>query len=263
MASRARADTSGRFPNRSIDRAASRKASGASGSRWRSRTRSTLIRTISSGIDDGSVTTIRYPNRTTCSGSIRLIRIRANRSPTPGVSYSANAPMTAGWGKPPLRPRQRGRGQHQSGGRGGLDGRLQDGDHAPHGVSREHHAPGRELGDESRDDPSFVHHAGPATESGRRAEPRQVERQDPAEPGESRGDLEPVEMRTTETVDQHERRVARTIPRPVPHRSVQVDGRELGKVEAHGREPTRDARSPCVGRRGWTWNICTLKSVPG
>ena len=102
MAPRARADTSGRFPNRSIDRAASRKASGASGSRWRSRTRSTLIRTISSGIDDGSVATIRYPNRTTCSGSIRLMRIRANRSPTPGVSYSANAPMTAGWGRPPL-----------------------------------------------------------------------------------------------------------------------------------------------------------------
>ncbi len=59
MPSSARVDTCGRFPSRSIDRAASRNASGASGSSCRSRTRSTFSCTISSGRDEGSAMTIR------------------------------------------------------------------------------------------------------------------------------------------------------------------------------------------------------------
>ena len=263
MASRARADTSGRFPNRSIDRAASRNASGASGSRWRSRTRSTLIRTISSGIDDGSVATIRYPNRTTCSGSIRLMRMRAKRSPTPGVSYSANAPMTAGWGRPPL--------DHGSADEVSTSPAVEAGSTAACRIaitppmecpaSTTLPVASSEMNRETIRRSSIT--PDPRPSRGRRAEPRQVEREDPARAPRARG-----RPGASSDVSRRGRGSTRTscrrdhptlgIARVRPGRWSQAREDRGSRTRAY---PVAFAHRP--RKRHGRWNISKLRSVPG
>ncbi len=137
-----------------------------------------------------------------------------------------------------LRPRQRRRGEHQPCDRRRLDRRLQHRDHATHRVPCHHDASGAPLGDEARDDPSLVHQAGAPPVARRPPESREIEREDAAQARQTGGDLQPVEMRATQAVDQHERRVRRPVPGSVPHRPVQIDGRKLGKVEDSRTKPT-------------------------
>ena len=233
MPSSARVDTCGRFPSRSIDRAASRNASGASGSSCRSRTRSTFSRTISSGSDRG----IGHDHPVAEPDD--LLRIHpAHPQPREPVAEARRVvqgerPHDRRMREAALRPRQRRRGEHQPCDRRRLDRRLEHRDHAAHRVSGHHDAPGAQLGDEAGDDPSLVHQAGASSVARRPSEAREIEREDAAQARQTGGNLEPVEMRATQAVDQHERRVRRPLPGSISHRPVQIDGRKLGKVEAH------------------------------
>ena len=254
MPSSARVDTCGRLPSRSIDRAASRNASGASGSPCRSRTRSTFSRTISSGKRRG----IRHDHPVAEPND--LLRIHpAHPQPREPVAEARRVVQRERahdrrMREAALRPRQRGCGEHQAGDRRRLDGRLQHRDHAAHRVAGHHDAPGAPLGDEPGDDPPLVHQTGAPSVARRPSEAREVEREDAAQARQSGRDPQPVEMRATQAVDQHERRVRRPIPGSIPHRPVQIDGRKLGEVEAHG-QPTAYGRSAGREYRRWSGGV--------
>ena len=122
--------------------------------------------------------------------------------------------------------------------------------------------PVAELGDEPGDDPPLVHQTGSTSVAGRPSEAREVEREDAAQARQPGRDPQPVEMRATQAVDQHERRVRRPIPGPIPHRPVQIDGGKLGEVEAHGgaypgprHRPAHERREYLAGQgRFWLRN---------
>ena len=161
-----------------------------------------------------------------------------------------------GGGVPPY-PGEDRPGEHHARHRRGLHRRLQNDDCPAHRVPAEHHISRPELGDESRDRPPRVHEARGPTGSRRPPEPRQIQGQDPAEPRESGGCLDPTEMGPAQPVDNDEGGLVRPVPHAVGHGSVEVDRADLGKLERHvprvaGRRH-RTAPPPRTNTQGRVW----------
>ena len=81
--------------------------------------------------------------------------------------------------------------------------------------------------------PAFVHQAGTAPRTRRGAEPGEVEGDHTPEAREAGSNLEPVDVRAPEPMDEHERRVPRSFPLPEGDRPVDVCGVQFGQIEAH------------------------------
>ncbi len=255
--SNARRAMPGRAPNRSIDRAASRKAGIASGSCCRCRRRSACRLTTSGGIDAGI-------GRDVAEGQVhgafgvqdpgprRHEGLADPRKPVRGEGRNDRR----GGGVPPY-PGEDRPGEDHARHRRGLHRRLQNDDCPAHGIPAEHHISRPELGDEPRDRPPRVHEARGPTGSRRPPEPRQIQGQDPAEPRESGGCLDPTEMGPAQPMDKDEGALVRPLPHAVGHGSVEVDRADLGKLERHvprvaGRRH-RTAPPPRTNTQGRVW----------
>src|SRR5207248_11681494 len=92
----------------------------------------------------------------------------------------------------------------------------------------------RDLPDEAREQEAVRADAGaPALPRGL-PEPGEVDGDDAAALGEPRRDRDPVQQRTAQAVDAHERERRRPGPLPIVDRAVEIEVLALGKLERRG-----------------------------
>ena len=254
--------TSRRRPSASSDRAASRNAGPASGFCWWRTSCSTWRRTRSSGIVEGSAAMMRRPSSTARSASRRVMRWRDAHSPILGSSYSAKPTITIGAGSD--EPRFHGKTEFDR-----TSASTAAGSSAASSIeipppiefpTSTTGSSARNLVDEPRHGAPEVADAAAAAVALGPAEPRQVHRQHPPVPRETRRHREPRQQRPPQPVDEHERAPGRPVPLDVVDGTVQVREPAGWQLDLHRRRSATSGRHS-LHSGAWRSSDCGPRSA--